>query len=470
MSRAPASLPAAPRDAVGWYQLALRLRDEQNMIEACAAFARAAALAPNSAEIVFGHAQACYASGLPAAHLFRQARQLAPEHLGVARQSAIAMAAEGESVAAEELLQQILQARPDWLDGHKALATMRWTAGRHEDFTASYRKACRVQRHNLALRMAWFYSVATLRDWPAARQILDEGERIIGDAQPFALARLYVACESLARHEAEELLSQTDAVRDAGVDICRIRYYLRTRQWSQAEAVGQRMVQSSAARMAWPYLSLIWRLQADTRAAWLDGSPPFATHYDLELSAAQLDELATLLRQLHTASSPYIEQSVRGGTQTDRPLFFRHEPIIQLTREKVVEAVRQYVAALPATDAAHPLLGCPREPIRFSGSWSVRLRDGGYHVSHTHPMGWISSALYISLPAATSMGAPPAGWLNFGTPPPELELELAAYQQIEPRAGRLALFPSTMWHATEPFHDGERLVVAFDVALPGGAT
>jgi hypothetical protein len=67
------------------------------------------------------------------------------------------------------------------------------------------------------------------------------------------------------------------------------------------------------------------------------------------------------------------------------------------------------------------------------------------------------------------MGAPPAGWLNFGTPPPELELELAAYRQIEPRAGRLALFPSTMWHSTVPFSDGERLVLAFDVALPGAA-
>ena len=32
--------------------------------------------------------------------------------------------------------------------------------------------------------------------------------------------------------------------------------------------------------------------------------------------------------------------------------------------------------------------------------------------------------------------------------------------------GRLALFPSTMWHGTVPFADGERLTIAFDVARP----
>jgi hypothetical protein len=37
---------------------------------------------------------------------------------------------------------------------------------------------------------------------------------------------------------------------------------------------------------------------------------------------------------------------------------------------------------------------------------------------------------------------------------------------VEPRPGRLALFPSTMWHATMPFDDGERLVLAFDVRVP----
>jgi cytochrome c-type biogenesis protein CcmH/NrfG len=461
------AVPDEPNDAPGWHARALALRAQQRMVEATHAFARAATLAPDDVDITVGHAQTCFASGLPAVHLFRHASALAPNHLEITRQLAMALAAEGEQSAAETLLERALAIHPDWLEGHKSLANMRWTSGQSASSLASYRKACGAQPRNPALRMAWFYFLATMRDWAGACAVLDEGEAAIGDSKPFTLARLYLACESVAHAQAEQLLAQTEAVRDAGVELCRLRYYLRTGQLSKADTVGERLCKTPAARLAWPYRSLIWRLQGDGRADWLDGSPPYVRVFDLDLSQAQLDELAVLLRQLHTASSPYIEQSVRGGTQTDRPLFFRHEPIVQITRQRIVDAVRLYIAALPAADAAHPLLGPAREQrIYFSGSWSVRLQPQGFHVSHTHPMGWISSALYIALPDAAQMGAAPAGWISFGAPPPELRLHLAPYRQLEPKLGRLVLFPSTMWHSTMPFADGERLVVAFDVGLP----
>ena len=64
------------------------------------------------------------------------------------------------------------------------------------------------------------------------------------------------------------------------------------------------------------------------------------------------------------------------------------------------------------------------------------------------------------------MGAAPAGWISFGSPPQVLGLDLPPYAQLEPKPGRLILFPSTMWHETLPFEDGERLVIAFDVMKP----
>jgi hypothetical protein len=36
---------------------------------------------------------------------------------------------------------------------------------------------------------------------------------------------------------------------------------------------------------------------------------------------------------------------------------------------------------------------------------------------------------------------------------------------IRPHVGRLALFPSTLFHGTRPFSAGERMTVAFDVVL-----
>ena len=59
-----------------------------------------------------------------------------------------------------------------------------------------------------------------------------------------------------------------------------------------------------------------------------------------------------------------------------------------------------------------------RAPIRFSGSWSVRLTGEGFHVNHVHPAGWISSAFYVALPEAAMGGDAHAGWLSIGEPQP----------------------------------------------------
>ena len=234
------------------------------------------------------------------------------------------------------------------------------------------------------------------------------------------------------------------------------------RRSRQAEAIAARHIGDAAARMFWPYLSLCWRMMDDPRAGWLDGDPLYCATFDLDFSAAELSALADVLRSLHRMKAPYPEQSVRGGTQTDRQLFFHPNAAIQAARAKVSAAVAAYIEGLPAPDAAHSLLSPPRDqPLRFEGSWSVRLTGAGYHHSHTHVLGWISSALYLALPDGDDNGK-----LAFGAPPPELELPLQTYRHIEPKAGRLALFPSTMWHCTEPFAAGERLTIAFDVKLP----
>ena len=456
----------AGRMSQGWQLLGFAYRDEQRMAESARAFARAAELDPHDALTALGHAQTCFESGLPALPLVRRALALAPDDPGALRGCAAALAAEGEAAAADTLLAGALVRRPDWIEGHKSLAALRWLAGDTRDFARSFAVACRVQPQNLALRLAWFRAVAQARDWQAVLAIIEEGESVFGNTPAFAVARTFVASESGDRTRAEQLFAQTATLRDDVRDLAYIRHCLRTGQLEQAESTALRLIETPSAAITWPYLSLIWRLRGDARAPWLDGAPPYIRVFDLGFSEGELHQLATLLRALHVARAPYLEQSVRGGTQTDRPLFFRHEPIIQTTRTKIVAAIREYIDALPGFEQGHPLLGTARGSIRFEGSWSVRLKGEGFHVSHTHPMGWISSAFYVSLPGPVQMGAAPSGWINFGTPPPELGLELPPYTQIEPKPGRLVLFPSTMWHSTMPFADGERLVIAFDVRMP----
>jgi tetratricopeptide (TPR) repeat protein len=454
---------AQPTDARAWHTLGLAFRAEQRMAEAIAALSKSVALAPEDLVTAMDCGQTRHACGLPAADFLCALSKKWPDHLGATRLAAAALESEGYRQQAEDMLEAALTRHPGWLEGHKMITTQRYTAGAVHGFDDSYLVACRSQPRNMALRLAWFYTLVMLRDWPAAARVLDEGEALMGSAQSITLGRLYIACETFDEARAENLLQQTEWIIDAGVDLCRTRYYLRCGRIAQAEATATRLSLGPSSRLAWPYLGIIWRLRGDSRVQWLDGSPPYIRHCELGMSAAALRELAVILRQLHTAQAPYFEQSVRGGTQTNGQLFFRQEPIIQATKKQLIGAIGDYVRSLPPFDDGHPIKGVDGERILFQGSWSVRLQSQGFHVSHTHPMGRISSAFYVSLPDTTRFGRPPAGWIQLGTPPPELGLGLGPYAEVEPRAGRLVLFPSTMWHSTAPFDDGERLAIAFDV-------
>jgi Flp pilus assembly protein TadD len=460
-----------PAAAAAWQLLGFAYGDEQRIADAARAFARAAALAPQDGLTAFAHAQASLDAGLPAVTLFARAQQLAPADLRTIHGRAAALSAQGDEDAADDLLTETLRQHPDWLQGHRSLATLRWAAGDAQQFTRSYAAACAAGAGSLPLRLAWFSTLMQAHEWEAARRVLTDGAARLGAQPAFLAARAILAAESGDLRGAATYFAQAASLRDDALDIAHIRYCLRTGELARAEELALRLVGGRSATLAWPYLSAIWRLRGDGRALWLDGAPPSIRAFDLDFPEGELVRLATVLRQLQTARTPYTDQSVRGGTQTDvdRQLLFRAEPEIQAARDRICGAVREYIAGLPPAVAGHPLLGQPRGRFLFSGSWSVRLTRSGHHVSHTHPKGWISSALYISLPSPTVLGAAPAGWIRFGVPPASLGLGLAPCRQVEPRPGRLVLFPSTMWHDTLPFDDGERLVIAFDV-IPRSVT
>ncbi len=446
--------------------LGFALRLEQRHLEAETVFAKAAGHAPRDLGLHFGLAQTRYELGLPAATLFRDAGTLDPANLEIARNHALALISEGETRAAETLLRDALAQRPDWLDGHKALATLRWTQGDTRGFADHYAAACAAQPRNADLWIAWFRTIAQTRDWPAAHAILDRAEQALGVTPALLVSRLFIATEANDAAQADALLRDTAHIRGDVTSLCRIRHALRRGDPKAAEAEALPLTTSPSAPIYWPYLSLAWRMSGDARADWLDSPETLVQSRESGLDAAELAELADLLRTLHTAQAPYVEQSVRGGTQTDRSVLLRHEPILQRTRARLLDTVRAYVADLPPHDPRHPLLGMPRSQILIEGSWSVRLKRQGYNVPHTHPMGWLSTAFYVALPDAAEMGPAPAGHISFGTPPVELGLDLPAYRTIKPEPGRLAIFPSTMWHGTVPFDDGERLVIAFDIRVP----
>ncbi|MFM5918322.1 MAG: putative 2OG-Fe(II) oxygenase [Novosphingobium sp.] len=442
------------------------LRAEQRYIEAEALAEAGGRQFPADPGLAFFLAQTRYELGDPAADLFAKAQSLAPGHKDILRNRALALTSESRRDEARALLEEELAADPAWLDGHKALGTLEWTSGNQDAFSQSLAAACRVQPQNAALWLAWFRNLAQARDWAGALAVLDEAERHLGSTPAIVVSRLFIAVESGASN-ADALIEATAQFRGDVSSLCRIRHALRQGEARRAGAEALPLTAGPSAMLYWPYLSLAWRLLDDARAEWLDRPAELIKPLECGWSAGEHGELAEVLRGLHTAAEPYIEQSVRGGTQTDRSVLLRREPVLQRIKARLLDLIREYVDGLPPPDPAHPLLGAPRGgPLLIEGSWSVRLARQGYNVPHTHAMGWLSTAFYVSLPAPEQMGSPPAGHIAFGQPPPELHLPLEPFRTIRPEPGRLVVFPSTMWHATVPFDEGERLVLAFDIRRP----
>ena len=179
-----------------------------------------------------------------------------------------------------------------------------------------------------------------------------------------------------------------------------------------------------------------------------------------------LDELCVYLRQLHDTRHAPMDQTLRGGTQTSGALFNQANPLIKTLVARLEVLVARHIEQLP-TDNEHPLLSRKRSKFVFNGSWSVRLAEQGYHINHNHRLGWLSSALYLALPPHIG-GRDHAGCLQLGQSNLGLGNELDPPERIiMPTPGKLALFPSYLWHGTVPFQSvGERLTVAFDI-VPG---
>jgi tetratricopeptide (TPR) repeat protein len=454
----------APHVAKVWQLLALAWREEQHMAKAVQAYDKAAALAPQDPRIAMGVAQVALETGKPAAALFQKVRAVAPQDGELALSTAAALVHEGKAGEGEALLMELLRQNPGWIRGLDALANMRWLADDQDRFDRGYADAVRRYPQELNLHLAWYRAVSQAGLYERAIAIINNGRAQLGDRIEFDATEAYLAAETGDIARADALFTKAAVLDNQGTAIGHIRHLLRTNRPDQAALVAAPWLRRPGMESLWPYMSTIWRLIGDDHASWLDGEPPFIRHYDLPVADGQLDTLADLLRQLHNAKHHPAEQSLRGGTQTQGHLFLRLEPELLAIRALIMEAVRDYVDALPPLVDGHPLLGTPRSTLLFQGAWSVRLSGQGFHVVHTHPHGWISSAFYVALP--DHMGADKAGWLQLGAPPPELGLDLPPYAEIEPRPGRLALFPSTMWHGTVPFNDGERLTIAFDMRTP----
>ena len=450
-----------------WQWKALLERSLDAHERALASFEAAAKLDSADATIAHGHARVALEAGIPAEQLYERARALAPADGSVLIGLAAARLAAGHGEQAEAELDAALLASPLWIQGHHQLAQLRSMMSRSQLASASLDRALALQPDQSALWQALFELKVKSEDFVGLAEAGAAARRTRADASLLRMYEAIAAAELGQTERADAIFAAMDGGGGAQLPIWLIRHFLRTGRVEEALPIIDRELKGPRAASIWPYAAIAWRLNGDERWDWLEGGGELVSVIDLSKKLPPLERLADLLRSIHKARGEYLDQSLRGGTQTDGPLFSRVEPEIRALRAAVVDAVEAYVAQLPAARPEHPLLRERRDRgVRFAGSWSVRLKEEGFHVPHVHPRGWISSALYIALPPEADNTETKAGWLQIGEPRPELRVGLQPNAYVKPEPGQLVLFPSWMWHGTIPFPAGERLSVAFDVAHP----
>ena len=221
--------------------------------------------------------------------------------------------------------------------------------------------------------------------------------------------------------------------------------------------------------LAWTCLALAEKGEAARLAALLDfdGLVRVFDH-DPPPGWASMAEFHAALRA-HVYAHPTLKVPPQ-----DHPTY--HHPDLAITEELLAGtrgpmegyealvrlAVERYRASLPAD---HPVR--VNWPARWRLSvWATLLKGQGNLVPHIHLDGYIGGVYYALLPAvAAREDSDQAAWFELGRPPEELGCtHIPSTRRIQPREGRMILFPSYFYHGTVPFTAGEdRISIAFDV-------
>ncbi|HTQ13256.1 MAG TPA: tetratricopeptide repeat protein [Rhizomicrobium sp.] len=355
---------------------------------------------------------------------------------------------------------------------HRELNQLFYRLDRGEEFLGSYDEAMRALPEFASLPLG---KADLLHRAGRHAEALENFERAIRlapasvsahDGRGLALAALGRVDEAVREHEATLAMEPENVGSRVNALSALLRAGLADRALEVAEEGIRREPANQTMLAMW---GLALRALDDPREAELNDYEKFVQVFELDPPKGFSDmesfnrELDACLDRLHTDKREYLDQTLRGGTQTLDNLFSGGHDPVNLLRAEIDKAVAAYIARMKA-DASHPLLKHKAGGFRYTDSWSSRLHDCGFHTNHVHPRGWISSAYYVAVPDAVADDGEKQGWIKFGEPHIEMGLADPIRRAVKPRPGTLVLFPSYTWHGTVPFRStAARTTVAFDV-------
>jgi tetratricopeptide (TPR) repeat protein len=463
---------AAMPGSEAWSLLSAVQRALDRREDALASAEAALKLAPKDRALQYNHAVALDRAGRTGDAVSAY-EKIATEKLDTADLAlnyARALYAKGRKQDSEAVLAESIKHWPGAGALHGALARVRWLRGEGEACTGLTEPLLTGPSANAALHLVCADALHKGGHEAKAERILREALKIAPESTAVQTA-LGVVLDELDRPEEGLAFLRAVAAKtgDSKVSLRNLlSTLLRAGRPEEALRIARALQKQDPDEQ--------YVIASEASALRMLGDPQFRKLYDYERLVRTYEipaprgfftadnfnvSLAECLRQMHRAWAHPLDQSLHEGTQTGRSLLSLGEPNLKALLGAVDEALRDYISALkPAPD--DPLTRRKRRDFyRFSGLWSVRLTRGGFQPNHVHDKGWISSAYYVSTPA--TLGPNYAGWLKFGEPGRPLR-GCGPEFLVEPRVGRLVLFPSYMWHGTVPFDVAEeRLSAAFDV-------
>jgi Flp pilus assembly protein TadD len=410
-----------------------------------------------------------------AEHLLRRALEIKPDSLAALTRLGSALITSGQGAEAVEIFRRARDIKSDDPHIHYSHAHALLESGRFEEAVAAADEALAINADDGAsltvkgvalLQLERFQDAEAalarcvavapedingwmhlgrarmrLEDSAGALQAFREAAKLAPDAAPVQsqLANAYttfgepahaveVCDQYLARHPASAalLVVKLLALRDAG----------RTAEADELAGLDRLIVKSEIA-------------------------PPAGYRSVEEFNAA----LALMVRRHPDLQRTHTNRATRHGVQTGS-LTFNPPPEMRAFFAVIDREVHAAQARLREEGCAtHPWV--EYAPSRWKvNAWAVLLEDGGHQLSHIHPQAWMSGCYYVAVPE-DGMGAGHGedGWIEFGRPSDQLFTKTEPpVVAVEPRPGRMVMFPSYTFHRTIPFHgQGQRICIAFDV-------
>lgn len=465
-------IAADEADAEAWVLLGMTLSNLQRLADSEAAYRRAIALDPDNR--VAHHNLGALLSQMqrPDAALaaLENASRLGSESYELAFNQARALLELNDLEGAEREFERAVALQPSNLEGQLQLSRVRYMRG-DPKFARSLARVADANPDNVKVRRLFAEVLWRAGNLSGAEAVLrDLVVRGLGSAHVRSTLAA-VLQEAGQLKEAETFATEAARAQPADGVIVEILVsillsrghpedampFIRTRRalapdsqaWLAYEATAARLLDRDRYRYLCDYERLVQVYEVQPVGGW-----------------SSIEELNTALREAlaerHKFRARPLDQTLRNGTQTPRGLLADPHPAVQAILAAFAEPIEQYRRSVDV-DSQHPLFAMNRGPSRFTGAWSVRLQREGYHVNHFHPDGWLSSAYYVDTPPESDDPRTRQGWIKFGEPRYAVP-GATAERFVQPKPGRLVLFPSYMWHGTTPIHgDVPRLTIAFDV-------